>query len=98
MSDRSVPELRSGDPFVAGARHVLYRLTGNEQEWVATYPSFGEGWSAGQALVHSTDGVYFLKTIRGRTVARFGTSRVDRGRGEAGDLPLGVAPEEVDRG
>jgi len=46
------------------------------EEQVGTFPSFEQGWSAGQEAVHTDHEGAFALYHRGRRVARFGFNRI----------------------
>ncbi len=57
--------------------HVLVRVHADgREEQVGTFPSFEQGWSAGQEAVHEDREGAFALYHRGRRVARFGFNRI----------------------
>ena len=57
--------------------HVLVRVHADgTEEPGGTFPSFEQGWSAGQEAVHADHEGAFALYHRGRRVARFGFNRI----------------------
>jgi len=57
--------------------YALFRVDQEgTEEPVGTFPSFEQGWSAGQEAVHEDRDGAFALYHRGRRVARFGFNRI----------------------